>query len=684
MLPRRLSLKPLAILALGFSIALPAAPVSAQGADVRLISDRGNLPGVFQRILRGGNNHRVIRRAPERRVIRRAPVQKRKVIRRSTRQAAPRRAVAPIQKIAPPTFKAFTAPAMTTVDFAALGSIRTERPNLVASGLFLSLLPRLENYELKAEPEIGKALTAFYARHAEPLWLDGLKPNQNARAAMALLAAAQDDGLRPADYALGTPVPQDEPIVARSLAIPVAATGEKQAARTPKLTPSPETTGAVDSERSRQSERDLAIRFEMALSARLLRYGRDLASGRLDPNALSGFHDLPRQSFDGVALLDAIAGGVSPATATRSLAPKDPAYPRLLKELADLRGKSSQLPRIEGSVLWKAGASDPRFTDFLTIVEATAPSDLLAEYRDVLTAHRGETYAPELVPLVKALQENAGLRPDGVIGPRTISGLVPASPAEKIEKIELALERMRWLPRELGERRVFINQPEYVARYYENGVEDTQMAVVVGTKTNQTNFFYDEIETVVFRPYWGLPRSIIVNEYLAKLRADPSYFDRRGYEVVSGGRQVSSSAVNWWASPSSLNVGVRQKPGPSNALGELKILFPNKHNIYMHDTPAKNLFARSTRAYSHGCVRLSDPRLMAAKILGTDTSAIASRLGSATNGERQKVGSNIPVYLGYFTAWPDKGGRVNVFDDVYGRDAHLLKSLDKVSGSRVI
>ncbi|MCP1199475.1 murein L,D-transpeptidase [Notoacmeibacter sp. MSK16QG-6] len=684
MLLRRPSLKTLVFFAIGFGIAIPVDTVMAQDIDVRLVSDRGSLPGVFQRILRGGggNERRVIRRAPQRRVIRRAPVQKRRVIRRSTQQSQ-QRAVAPIKKVAPPTFKAFTAPSMTSVDFASLRALRPERSNLVGSGLFLSLLPRLDSYDLKAEPEIAKALTQFYARHAEPLWLDGLKPNQNARAALALLSAAEDDGLRVADYALGTPVPQEEPVVARSLAIPVTASSERKT-QSPNLAPSAETTGAIDPKQSMESVRDLAIRFEMALSARLMRYGRDLAIGRLDANALSGFHDLPRQSFDGVALLNAIAGGKTPAAATRDLAPKDPSYARLLSELADLRGKSSKLPQIKGRVLWKAGANDPRFADFLTIVEATAPSSVLAEHRSALVAHRGETYAAELVPLVKALQENAGLKADGVIGPRTISGLVPVSPAEKIEKVELALERLRWLPRELGPRRVFINQPEYVARYYENGIEDTQMAVVVGTKTNQTSFFYDEIETVVFRPYWGLPRSIIVNEYLGKLRSDPSYFDRNGYEVVKGGRQVSSSAVNWWTSPSSLNVGVRQKPGPRNALGELKILFPNRHNIYMHDTPTKHLFSRSKRAYSHGCVRLSDPRLMAAKVLGTDTSTIASRLGSATNGERQPVDVKLPVYLGYFTAWPDKDGRVNVFEDVYGRDAHLLESLDKVSGSRAI
>ncbi|RLQ88094.1 hypothetical protein D8780_07620 [Notoacmeibacter ruber] len=670
----------LAILALSAGVAMPVGPSYAQQAQVHLASE-GGLPGVFRRIFRAGEDRRVVRPRVERRVIRRQP--ERRVIRRSTQQSQPKRAAAPIKKVAPPTFKAFTAEGLTTVDFSSLKSIRPERSEMVASGLYLSMLPRLESFTLKAEADVAEALTTFYANRFEPLWLDGLKPNEQARAALAFLQSAEDDGLRASDYSLGTPVPRSEPVVARSLAIPVAASNGAKGTEVP-LSPSGETTGSVDPERSGQSARDLAIRFEMALSARLLRYARDLAKGRLDANKLSGFHDLPRQPFDGVSLLNAVADGQSVATASRAFAPKDPAYRMLLDELAAVRGKSSSLPRIEGRVLWKAGETDPRFADFLTIVEATAPADVLAEYRDVLTAHRGDTYAPELVPLIKALQKSEGLSQDGVIGPRTIAGLVPDSPAEKMEKIELALERMRWLPRELGERRVFINQPEYVARYYESGVEDTQMAVVVGTKTNQTNFFYDEIETVVFRPYWGLPRSIIINEYLGKLRADPSYFDRKGYEVVQGGRAVSSSSVNWWASASSLNVGVRQKPGASNALGELKILFPNSHNIYMHDTPSKHLFSRSNRAYSHGCVRLSDPRLMAAKVLGTDRLTIDSRLASAGNAEREKVTAKIPVYLGYFTAWPDKSGRVNMFDDVYGRDEHLLESLQKVSETRAI
>src|SRR3546814_9470773 len=130
----------------------------------------------------------------------------------------------------------------------------------------------------------------------------------------------------------------------------------------------------------------------------------------------------------------------------------------------------------------------------------------------------------------------------------------------------------------------------------------------------QTYFFQDEIETVEFNPYWGVPQSIIINEMLPKLRADPSYLDRMGYQVEVKGRQVSSASVNWYGSTQSISV--RQPPSSDNALGELKILFPNAHAIYMHDTPSKSFFKRDTRALSHGCVRLAEPRKMAAAVLG--------------------------------------------------------------------
>src|SRR5690606_17177537 len=245
----------------------------------------------------------------------------------------------------------------------------------------------------------------------------------------------------------------------------------------------------------------------------------------------------------------------------------------------------------------------------------------------------------------------------------------------------LSLERLRWLPSEFGERHVFINAASFRVTYHEGGQERLNMRAVVGSKANQTYFFMDQIQQVDFNPYWGVPQSIIVNEMLPKLYRDPSYLDRAGYEVFArNGQRVSSASVNWTQFNGKVPFDVRQKPGPANALGELKILFPNSHAIYMHDTPEKSLFSRDTRAFSHGCVRLENPRAMAAAVLGWSEDEVVTRIQRGHSSE--KVTADIPVYIGYFTAWPDKDGKVGYYGDTYERDAHLLKAMKLTSEAR--
>ena len=291
-------------------------------------------------------------------------------------------------------------------------------------------------------------------------------------------------------------------------------------------------------------------------------------------------------------------------------------------------------------------------------------------------------YSKPLVALVRDFQREQGLSADGIIGKNTLARINDAKPKNRREKLLLAMERLRWLPDQFGRRHVFINQPEYRARYIVNGEERLAMNVVVGKPANQTNFFHDEIEYVEFNPYWGVPRSILMNEYLGKIQADPSWVKRGGYEVVNGrGRTISPYKINWHAAGGSFPYYLRQKPGPRNALGELKIMFPNRHAIYMHDTPAKALFGRAKRAFSHGCVRLADPRAMAAAVLGTDTDKIAARLkGGRNNAWRLK--EKVPVYVSYFTAWPKADGTVGYHDDVYGRDRALKRALEATDEAR--
>jgi hypothetical protein len=184
------------------------------------------------------------------------------------------------------------------------------------------------------------------------------------------------------------------------------------------------------------------------------------------------------------------------------------------------------------------------------------------------------------------------------------------------------MERARWLPGVLASRRVFINQPAYTATYYNGGKQDLSMRVVVGKRSNQTYFFDDKSNWSSSIPIGACRSRSSSTRWCRSCAPIPSYLDRSGYEVTAGGKRVSSSNVNWSRWGAAAISACASRRADANALGELKILFPNSHAIYMHDTPSKSLFQRDTRAYSHGCIRLQDPRAMAAKVLGTSVEAI--------------------------------------------------------------
>ncbi len=248
---------------------------------------------------------------------------------------------------------------------------------------------------------------------------------------------------------------------------------------------------------------------------------------------------------------------------------------------------------------------------------------------------------------------------------------MPASPSQLIAN----MERLRWLPKTLAPRHVFVNQAAYKVQVFDGPTELWQSRVIVGKPTTQTSVFNDEIETVVFNPSWGIPPSIIAGEYLPKLRNDPGYLDRIGYVVTdSSGQRVRSSNVDWWSYGSAVPFSVQQPPGPKNALGELKFLFPNKHNIYMHDTPNRDLFTEESRAFSHGCVRVQNPREFAQVLLGWERSKIDANTDSKRS-QTVKLGHKVPVYITYFTAWPDETGKIQYFKDIYERDLTMGKAM---------
>lgn len=255
-----------------------------------------------------------------------------------------------------------------------------------------------------------------------------------------------------------------------------------------------------------------------------------------------------------------------------------------------------------------------------------------------------------------------GLKADGVAGPNTLKALnIPVQ--DRIEQLLVNMERMRWMPKETSGKRLVANIPEFRLHIMEDDRKIFDMKIVVGKAVHKTVVFNDELKHIVFSPYWNIPRSIVRNEILPAMKKNPGYLGQQNMEQTgtSGGLPV-----------------IRQKPGAGNALGRVKFLFPNSYAIYFHDTPAKSLFDRTQRAFSHGCIRLEEPKKLAAYLLQHRSEWTDSRISNAMYAGSEKwvtLKEPVPVVISYFTAWVDEAGVLQYRDDIYGHDKALANKL---------
>jgi murein L,D-transpeptidase YcbB/YkuD len=543
------------------------------------------------------------------------------------------------------------APAMQTASAdpvanpSETGSIATANPD---ASLLQGERALMGDVKVKAPAEVAAAIEKFYAANSGLLWVDANGLKENAHVAMAYLEGVDMVGLDPTDYKVADPT--------EGLATADAVTKQRQ-----------------------------LMQFEIELSARILTYIQDTQRGRVDPNRIAEYYDFKRKTVNLDGALMVMRASPDLAAYLESRTPVNPQFAALQREYVRLKalsgGEEERIVIAPGTLL-KPGKANPEVANVIAAINKNGSDTLKVEHSLTLASYQGtHDYTPELVEVVKAFQAEKGLKADGVVGPGTIRVLMGGDDnAAKMHKIKVAMEQLRWLPKDLGSRYVFINQPAFLAYYHNNNKEEFSMRVVVGSPRNQTFFFQDEIELIEYNPYWGVPRSIIVNEMLPQLRADPSYLDRQGYETSINGQSVSSSSIDWNSTDS---VDVRQPPGRGNALGQLKIMFPNSHAIYMHDTPQKKFFDRDMRALSHGCVRLSDPKKMAAAVMGLTIPEIEAEIATGQN-HQVKVPEKLPVYVSYFTAFPNKDGVVEYFDDVYSRDAYMDKAFAATAKARTV
>ena len=515
-------------------------------------------------------------------------------------------------------------------------------------------------------------LDHYQANGFKPLWLEAGKVSTRAKAVLAVLAAADREGMEPDAY-----LP------------PVLASFDNPDAQ----------LGAVTSK---------LAEFDVGLTAAALRYARDAYDGQFDPARLSLYNDIKIAALDPVQALRTLAFAPLPQAWLSGLQPRNPQYALLKQALAEVAAKAAEANAVVVSPgpTVKPGQTDPRIPDLrrklitlgFEVKPVVATRAQVVVDGPAMGSEGIAAQAPELKPtlesdpnlydtdlsvVVKRFQKSVKLKANGLLDNAVVKALNADRSDEIRRKIAINMERLRWLPKDLGQRHVFVNQPAFEVRVMDHGQEAWHSRVIIGRPMTQTAAFHDQMETVVFNPSWGVPQSIMVNEYLPKLLRDPSYLDRQGFKVVDQrGKVVSSSAVSWGAYGNKLPFSVQQPPGSDNALGELKFLFPNSHDIYMHDTPTRSLFKESVRAFSHGCVRVENPRDFAAVLLGWDRAKVDTLTDTGLN-DQVKLADPVPVHITYFTAWPDADGKIRYFDDIYGRDAAMYKALDVEQNLRV-
>ncbi len=524
------------------------------------------------------------------------------------------------------------------------------------------------------------ALNAFYRGQSyAPSWIMDGKLTERALAVIARIKDAGADGLDASVYHL--------PHVQIGLAMP--ATQEAQA------------------------------HAEVMLSQAVIDYVHDAHSGRLDPADISQNFDYAPHIADPVAALNKISMAEDAAKVLASYNPQHPEFWALRAKLAEARASEKSLPPIipAGSNL-KLGMKDPRVVILrqrlkiappapppaadtpmaaeptagaaVTPVSATVGAPAAQPAIDTTTVAATEPAKPfdpqvfdeSVDAAVKAFQESAGLKPDGIIGPATL-GRLNAAADDHVDTILVNMERWRWMPENLGQFYVRVNIPNFNLNIYKNGKIFYTTRIVVGQPTKQTPIFSDEIEYVIVNPVWNVPASIAIKEMLPEIQANPGKA-LNGYQVFAniGGRfrAVDPWTVDW-RTVDMRRIQIKQPPGEKNALGSIKFMFPNPFAVYLHDTPSKSLFQRDYRAYSHGCMRVMNPWDFAAALLTHDPNVSAASLKKLVGGPQTQINltQHIPVHITYFTAWVDDSGKLQLRSDVYHHDAQMEKAFGLVS-----
>jgi murein L,D-transpeptidase YcbB/YkuD len=495
-----------------------------------------------------------------------------------------------------------------------------------------------------------KLVQKFYDSYGYALpWVRGMEPSPQAQQIIALIQQAEEKGLNPDDY--------DAP---------------RWSARLALLKPSAANPTEAD-----------AMKFDVALTVCLMRYISDLHIGKVNPkhfdfdlNVETKKYDLPE--FVKNHVVD--APSVAPVLA--QVEPPYPGYQRTILALHRYlalakQDDGAQLPPVKKT--FGPGESYPGLPRLTVLLRELG--DLPADANVPLDS---TVYQGPLVDAVKSFQTRHGRTVDGRIGAQTLTDLnIPLS--TRVRQMQLTLERWRWLPIGYSSSPIVANIPEFRLRAYDEHFHlALTMNVVVGKAYNHdTPVFSDSMEYVIFRPYWNVPYSIAKAEFFPKIARDPNYLASKGFAVVDSKQAVVASGAVTPEVLAQLRSGklfIRQNPGPKNSLGLVKFIFPNSFNVYMHDSPEQELFSRTRRDFSHGCIRLEKPADLAVFVLrgipGWDVAKVRAAMAQSSN-QQVNLPRPIPVLIVYGTVIVPEDGLVHFYDDIYGHDKDLDQVLQK-------
>ncbi len=527
------------------------------------------------------------------------------------------------------------------------------QPGQPYTGVQAYIMSRLTISGETAKKDRSAVLRERFYRERQylPAWTQNGKISDQAPKLLSVLKEAYREGLNPEDYGIDRLEALLSDVSRRSW---------------PAGNVSPETWAELD----------------LLLTNGFFLYGTHVSEGRLDP-AKWFYQWVPyRRSLDLVPLLKEALDGRDVEGALRSLPPRYPAYAQLRTELAKYRQIAAQggwepIPEHPKLHRGSVGQAVTLLKKRLIIAGDLEPSAL----------QEGNQFNRQVEEALQRFQQRHGLRATGAIEGETRKAL-NLSVEKRIRQIEWNLERWRWLPDELGPRYILVNIPDFRLFVVENQITVMSMKTVVGRAQQPTPVFMDNMSYLELNPTWNLPNSIVSDEMIPKVKANPDFLTKKRIRIYRNwsptAKEIDPKTIDWAKmDPKKFPYRMIQDPGV-NPLGRIKFMFPNQFDVYLHDTTQKYLFQRSRRMYSHGCIRVEKPYELGEWVLKDDPSWTKERLiKEIKKGKRQQVNlpKPIPVYVIYLTAWFDTRGHIHFRDDIYDYDKNLEKALEKSSGT---